>query len=42
MDRLARFGVVGILGVALLGGIGAKEQEDVSPPGPPDRRRQRW
>ena len=32
MDRLARFGVVGILGVALFGGIGAKETEEVSPP----------
>ena len=33
MDWLARFGVVGILGVALFGGIGAKETEEVSPPG---------
>jgi len=32
MERLARFAVVGVLGVALLGGIGAKEREEVSPP----------
>ena len=32
MDRLARFGVVGILGMVLLGGIGAKEKEELSPP----------
>ena len=34
MGRLARFGIAGLLGAIILGGIGAKEKGEVAPPPP--------